>query len=267
MRITVKILKLIFLCIIIFLTVNHCFGQDTLKSKDNDLLLATNNDSLLYKHLNITTTLTDYLLFSNINIYSINLGSEFYLKNRKSLSANFGLINSYGPSGGSLFSLSSIKTQGMKFQIEVRHYFKKFKLFKPAIMLFWLHIFQYKSQMLQNSGYYFSIHSSYQYTETDRENYNYSPKNIYTVNRSVYALNIKFGYNCIKKYGLTLDYAIGLGAKYINSNSSNTGTNSSWPNNEKDIPWNKLFNSGSGFYPNIIYQFKIGWAFNFNKKK
>jgi len=262
---TIKFLKLIFLSMIIFfLSVYHCFGQDTLNNNDNVLSLTINNDSLQYKHLNITTTLTDYLLVSNINIYNINLGTEFYLKNQKSLSANFGLIKSYGPSGGSLFSISSLKTQGIKFQIEGRHYFKKFKLFEPAILLFWLHIFQYKSQMLQNSGYYIAIHSSYQFTMTDREGENYNqinnPEDIYTVNRYVYSLNAKLGYNCIKKYGLTLDYAIGLGVKYINSSSLNSGTNDSWPNNEKDIPWNILFNNGFGFYPNIIYQFKIGWA-------
>jgi len=232
------------------------------------LSFAQKNDSLQSKHLNITTTLTDYLLLSNTNSYNINLGSEFCFKNQKSLSVNLGLIKSYGPSGGGgLFSVyvSTIKTQGVKFQIEGRHYLNKHKLFEPAMLLFWPHIFQYHTQELQNSGYYFSIHSSYQYTETDREGENYNeihnPYDIIKVNRSVFGLNFKIGYQCIKKSGLTLDYAIGLGAKYINSNSSNSGENSSWPNNEKDIPWNKLFNKGAGLYPNIIYQFKIGWMF------
>jgi len=235
------------------------------------LSFAQKNDSLQYKRLNISTTITDYLLFSNTNNYNINLGSEFCFKNQKSLAVNFGLIKSYESSGGGFASVETMKTHGMKFQIESRHYFRKFKLFEPATMLFWLQIFQYKSQMLQNSGYYIAVHSSYQFTATDREGLNYNqilnPEDIYTVNRSVYSLNIKLGYNCIKKCGLTLDYAIGLGAKYINSSSTNSGTNSSWPNKEKDIPWNKLFNSGSGFYPNIIYQFKIGWQIDFSKKK
>jgi len=200
-----------------------------------------------------------------LNTYNINLGSEIYLKNRNSISVNLGFIRSSRPPGG-LMSVTSLSTQGIKFQIEGKHYIGKYKLFEPVILLLWPHISQYKSQTLLNSGYYYSIQSALQQTATKREGKNYNqihnPDDFYTVNRTVYRINFKIGYQCIKKHGFTIDYAIGIGAKYIYSNSRNySTTNNSWPDNEKDIPWNKLFDTGDGLYPDFVYQLKIGWSF------
>ncbi|PCJ25518.1 MAG: hypothetical protein COA97_07560 [Flavobacteriales bacterium] len=59
---------------------------------------------------------------------------------------------------------------------------------------------------------------------------------------------------------LTIDYAIGLGGQYISSNSTNRyGIDTDYPNSEKDRG-GKLFDKGTGFSPNIIYQVKLGWA-------
>lgn len=230
-------------------------------------------DSLKSKRIVITTSAFEYLP-SKLNSGNFNLGTEVYLKNRKSLFMNVGIIKPYGPSGGWL-NVSSLSTQGIKIQVEGRHYLNKHQIFQPAVLLFWPHIFQYKSQTLTNTGYYVAVHSSFQSTSTDRQervldyvsntpvpNTKYYKKNIYTVDRSVYAVNIKFGYQCIKKHGLTIDHAAGLGVQYISSSSRNKiGTDDYYPNSQKDIPWNKLFNSGVGIYPNLIYQFRLGWAF------
>jgi len=232
------------------------------------LTYSQSADSLKAKRIIITTSVLEYLPTIKLNTGNFNIGTEIYLKNRKSVYANFGLIKSYGqPSGW--FSLSSQGTQGLKIQVEGRHYFNRHKIFEPAILLFWPHIFQYKSQTLQNTGYYLALHSFYQWTATDRQetvvdyidnnpfpNSTHYKQNIYLVDRNVYGLNIKFGYQCIKKCGLTVDYSVGLGGQYISSDSSNKlGTN-----NDKDLPWNKLFDSGTGFYPNIIYQVRLGWG-------
>ena len=127
-----------------------------------------------------------------------------------------------------------------------------------------------KSQTLENTGSYFAGHMFYQYTATEREesilnsitynqyfnSYNYK-KNVYTVDRNIFSLNIKLGYQGITKSGLTIDSSIGFGGQYITSHSKNKlGTDSF-----KDLPWNKLFDSGSGLYPKIVYQLRLGWAF------
>lgn len=185
---------------------------------------------------------------------------------------NVGMIRSYGPSNGML-SINSEKTQGMKIQVEGRYYLNKHKIFEPALFLFWPHIFQYKSQTLQNTGYYLAVHSHYQLTTTDRQetivdyidnnpfpNTSHYKQNMYTVDRTVYALHLKFGYQCIKKVGLTINYGVGLGIQYISSSSKNRlGNDFSWPNSERDYG-NKLFDKGTGIAPSFVYHVRLGWA-------
>jgi hypothetical protein len=232
------------------------------------LINAQSNDSLKFKRVTVTTSLFDYIP-NKLNASNYNIGTEIYLKNKKSIGINIGLIKSNGPAE-EILQISSLNTQGIKIQLEGKHYFNKRKIVEPAILLFWLHIFQYKTQNVQNAGYYLATNISYQNTKTDREenvidyiddnpfpNSQHYKNNIYMVNRNVFALNIKFGYQCIKQYGLTIDYAIGLGAQYISSSS----TNRIEPNSDMDFPWKKMFDSGVGIYPSFIYQLKLGWAF------
>lgn len=238
------------------------------------LMYSQTADSLKAKRVCITTSVFDYLPTINLNTGNFNIGSEIYLKNRKSVYVNLGVIKSYGPTRG-LISNYSLRTEGLKLQMEGRHYFNKRKIFQPAILLFWLHIFQFKTQEVQNAGYYIATNISFQNTKTDKQEtiidyidnnpfpntYHYK-QNIYTVDRNIYAFNIKFGYQCIKKRGFTVDYAVGLGAQYISSSSRNRmGNDQDWPNSENDIPWKKLFDKGAGIYPRFVYQLKLGWAF------
>ena len=239
----------------------------------SNLIFSQSKDSLSFKRVTITTSLFDYVP-SYLNTYTINIGTEVYLKKRKSIGLNVGYIQPLGPSSG-YFELSSITTSGIKVQVEGKQYLNRRKLVIPAIFLFWPHIFQFKSQDLQNTGYYVAANVSYQNTQTKRQetvvdyiddvpfpNQTYYKSNIYTVNRNVYALNLKIGYNCIKKQGFTIDYAVGLGAQYVSSSSKNRiGTDNDWPNSEKDIYGKKLFDHGDGIYPSFVYQVKLGWAF------
>jgi len=133
----------------------------------SSLTYAQTTNSLKVKRVIITTSLLEYFPTFKLNTGNFNIGTEIYLKNRKSFYANIGLIKSYGPSGG-LFGISSLSTPGLKVQVEGRHYLNRHKIFEPAILLFWPHIFQYKSQKLQNTGYYAAVHSFYQFTATDR---------------------------------------------------------------------------------------------------
>ncbi|MBN4066034.1 hypothetical protein JYT51_01720 [Candidatus Amoebophilus asiaticus] len=227
----------------------------------SNLTYSQDNYALAFNRVTIATTVTDFLPTLQLNTANINIGTEIYLKNRKSLVFNLGLVKSYGPSRG-WFSISSENTIGLKAQAESRHYLNKHKLFEPAILLFWPHIFQYKTQELENTGYYVAIHSSFQATATDRQEtvfdyiddtpipgtYHYK-QNIYTVDRNVVALNVKFGYQCIKKSGLTVDYAIGLGGQYISSSSTNRqGTDTNYPNSEKELGASYL-TKGQSFIP------------------
>ncbi|MCZ2129846.1 MAG: hypothetical protein LC109_06215 [Bacteroidia bacterium] len=231
-------------------------------------------DSLKAKRIIINISVLEYLQTIKLNTGNFNIGTEIYLKKGNSLYTNFGLIKSYGQSSG-LLSISSQSTQGLKIQVEGRHYLNKHKIFEPAILLFWPHMLQYNSQTLQNTGYYVAVHSFYQWTATDRRetvvdyidnnpfpNSEHYKKNIYTVDRNVFGLNIKFGYQCIKKWGLTVDYTVGLGGLYISSSSKNRlGEDTGWPQQEKDFPSNKLFDKGTGFAPNVVYQVRLGWGF------
>jgi hypothetical protein len=238
---------------------------------------AQQEDTLKSRQLILTTSILEYLPIP-LNSGNFNIGTEFMLKDRKSLSANIGIIRSYSQnadgdwlhlSSQNLLYISSLNTKGLRLQIEGRHYLGKQKMFEPAVLLFWPHIFQYKTQTQANTGYYVALASTYQYTATDREEsidyyipdspydlYVYK-QNIYTVYRNAVGLNVKFGYQCIKKYGLVVDYAVGLGGQYISSNSANKFGN----NDDKDLFRNKTFDDGAGFYPMLTYQIRIGWEF------
>ncbi len=220
------------------------------------LSFSQNSDTIKTCPIIISTSLFDYLPTYNLPTSNLNLGTEIYLCNRNSIYFNCGLII---PSGHAGFTAPvTISTNGFKLQFETKHFLNKYKLFEPAILVFWPHIFQYKSQTFQNTGYYYSIHTTFQKTVTDRKGDNNC---IYNVDRVFCRLDFKFGYQCIKRYGLTIDCSFGAGIKYLTSNSRNYIQGSSWPNSDKDFPWNKLFDKGSGLYPDIVYQLRLGWEF------
>lgn len=249
----IKALGLLCLSIISF---NLSFGQTT-----------DGSSQLAFKRITFTTTATDYIPSFLMNTANYNIGAEVYLKNRKSIAVNFGLIKSYGETEGGLFEIATIQTRGIKVEAEVRHYLNKHKLFEPSILVFWPHIFQYKSQKLQNTGYYLSLHSSFQSTITDRKetvHQNIVPLtyyNAYSVERDRYSLNLKIGYKCIKSSNLTIDYCIGLGIQYVSSSSKNrVNSDINWSYVHDDIG-KKPFDTGSIFYLNALYQVKLGWSF------
>jgi hypothetical protein len=234
------------------------------------------SDTLGFKRFIFTTSIFEYIP-SQLNTGNFNIGSEIYLKKRKSLYINLGFVKSYGPerpSGGgissasSFLSVPSISTIGFRIQAEGKYFLNRHKIFQPAILLFWPHILQFKSQELQNTGYYVAVHSSYQFTKTIRDEtvvdfrddnspfrLHYKVNN-YSVNRNSLQLHLKFGYQSIKKYGLVVDYAVGFGFEYLSSSAFNKLGDST----KHEVLRNKLFDTGDGLFPSFVYQVRIGWA-------
>ncbi|GEM_PF-6193269 len=224
-------------------------------------------DGLRTKQIMITTSLFDYLI-GPVSCRNLNLGAEFYTKNNNSISFNIGKLESFGPpssSGYFSYGVPSTNTSGYKIQLERKHYLNIDSIFWPSIVLFWPHILQYKSKDLEYCGYYYAGNIFYQNTKTDRSVLHITPSDniitdLYNVKRNVYSANLKFGYQCIKKYGLVIDYSVGLGVQYISSKSTEQ-TGYEVINNERDFPWRKQFDTGSGIYPHLCYQLKLGWMF------
>lgn len=228
-------------------------------------------DSLGKKRFIFTISLLEY--FPNkFNSGNLNVGSEIYLGNRKSILFNIGYLHSYGPSNGTI-QVSAISTSGYRIQLEGKHFLNCRKLFEPAIFVFWPHIFQYKSQDCQNSGYYLSANIFFQQTQTKNEEAvidyiddqpfpgtSHYKKSEYETNRVLLGMNFKIGYQCIKKSGFTIDYSVGFGGKYMKYDTKNRQSNdSNWVDTELKSAWVKF--SNAGLFPTISYQLKLGWAF------
>ncbi|MBE7443686.1 MAG: hypothetical protein HS119_14660 [Flavobacteriales bacterium] len=230
------------------------------------------NDSLKIKKYSITTSILDYVSeFRTFNEITYNIEFSLPIKNRYFVHVNVGYLKSTETNKVffNAFPNPIDKTQGYRFQLEGRHYLNKHKLFEPSLVLFWLGLFQYKSLVQNNTGYYIAFQSKYQFTETDREEtvvdyiqeqpyfQTFYKQNNYTVDRNMLGSYFKFGYNAIKKSGFTVDYAVGIGAVYISSSSENKLGNS----NDGDFPYDKSFDDGSRLHFDLAYSFKIGWSF------
>jgi hypothetical protein len=221
------------------------------------------NDSLLASRLTITTSLFSYLPSPDLNVIKYNIGSEIFLKKRISFYVNVALLKSYRPPSTWL-SVSSRSTKGIKTELEGRYYLNKHKIFQPAILFFWPHAFQFKSVAAENTGYYIAANTFFQQTRTIRSEFAHANNsatliyylNDYTVERNMLDLNLRIGYQCIRKCGLTIDFAIGFGAQFISSFSENKLV----PNNDSDLYSNKNFDNGTGFAPSVVYQLRLGWA-------
>lgn len=206
-------------------------------------------DSLETKKLILTTSVLKYLPVNSLNTGNFNMGASYYLGNNKSVYLNLGYIKSYGPSGGK-FEINAIESEGMSLQLEGRHFFNKHKLIEPLILIFWPHIFQYNGQRTTNAGYYFGIRSFGKRIHTNRS--------AGIVRTNALGLNIKFGYQCIKESGFTIDHAVGVGGQYISSHSDFTGEDFV---TQHTFPWGRPFENGKGFYPSLLYEVNIGWSF------
>ena len=79
-----------------------------------------------------------------MNTANINIGTELYLGNRRSVYVNAGVIRSYMNAIAWLKS-NDKKTRGVRLQAEGRYYLNKRKIVEPAILAFWPHMFQFNT--------------------------------------------------------------------------------------------------------------------------
>lgn len=219
----------------------------TLASKAQDSL----SDKLIIK-----TSLTSYLPTLSFNTGNANIEFEKpYQKNSILLSA--GYVYSYGPttSGGLYSPISQKHTGGCHAGVEYRHYFGRTKVFEPLCLLIWPLVFQLKGIKKNNAGLYVSGQIVYQYTNSK------IPKTTFgavdhtdLLQRHNPAFLAKLGFQSINKYGFTVDQSIGFGAQYIYYKTSY--------DNARILEFLYNADGRDGFFPKLVYSFKIGYAFN-----
>lgn len=231
-------------------------------------------DSLRPRFLVLSTSTFEYFPSMVLSTYNVNLGTELRLRNRWAIYSNFGILRT-AESGGGLITIEAKETQGYKLQLEGKRYLNRHRIIEPAILVFWPHILQYESRKLENTGYYVAANTSLQVTRSVRSQtvLDYFDNNpfpnsahykdiVYVVERRAYGLNLRIGYQCVKACGLTIDYAVGLGAQFISSTTSNPLRDETvWPAMQTEFPWGKLFDRGAGLYPKLAYQLRLGWQF------
>jgi len=113
-----------------------------------------------------------------------------------------------------------------------------------------------------NSEYFgidlFYKNQNYQTTDTILNNYTE-----YSVSKNVIALSLKFGQVTTFKFGLILDFYMGLGLRLIqnrNTLSSNENINMQATS---DYGPNLILNrAGTRLYPNVLFGLKIGYKLN-----
>ena len=217
-------------------------------------IVAQEEDSISLKKVNFTTSIFDYIPSSE-NSGNINLGAEIHLKNRNSILFNIGAIRHFGPRESSprsiLFSHYD-RITGVKIRLEGRRYLNRHKIIEPAILLFTPHMFQFKSEKLENTGYYIAFQTSFQSTKSISFLEVFEPENRITSYDEFISSHAKMGYKCIKKYGLIVDFGFGAGWRYVLRGSVE---------NEAFL---RVFSraKGKGLYLNVIYQLGLGWSFN-----
>jgi hypothetical protein len=230
-------------------------------------LVRSQFDSLPSKKISFHTLTSEYLPSWHLEVINFNLGTELLLKKSKAVCINLGYLSNQKSTSGDFFNVGIYSSKGYRVQIEIKHYLKRKKLIEPLMLVFWPHLLQYKSQTLQNSGYYLSGLMSYQYTSSERtetiaNEYNSTNQSqfmssIYNVNRNSVSLIAKAGYQCIKSFGLLIDVSFGFGAQWLDTKT--VGKQSD--NFSIEFPWAKPFDTRQGIFPQVRYQIKLGWAF------
>ncbi len=219
------------------------------------MMRSVAQDSLSDK-LIIKTSLTSYLPTISFNTGHANIEFEkLYHKNSVSFLA--GYLYSYGPTiaGGYFPSLTQNHTGGFQSGVEYRHYFGRTKVFEPLCLLVWPLVFQLKGIKKNNAGLYVSGQFVYQYTDSK------IPKTTFDavdhtnlLQRHNPAFLAKLGFQSINKYGFTIDQSIGFGAQYIYYKTNY--------DNARILEFLYNADGRDGFFPKLVYSFKIGYAFN-----
>ncbi len=231
-------MKILFLMLVLSTLALRSIAQDSLSDK-----------------LIIKTSLTSYLPTLSFNTGNANIEIEKpYHKNAVLFSA--GYLYSCGPttSGGYFPSLAQNHTSGFQVGAEYRHYFGRTKVFEPLCLLVWPLVFQLKGIKKNNAGLYTSCQLAYQYTDSKIPKATLDIDHTDLLQRHNPAFLAKLGFQSINKYGFTIDQSIGFGAQYIYYKTNY--------DNARILEFLYNADGRDGFFPKLVYAFKIGYAFN-----
>jgi hypothetical protein len=85
----------------------------------------------------------------------------------------------------------------------------------------------------------------------------------YDVSKNVLALSLKYGQVATFKFGLVLDFYVGLGLRLIQNRNTLSSKENSKMEPTSDYGPNLILNkAGTRFYPNVLFGFKIGYKLN-----
>ncbi|MCF6185211.1 MAG: hypothetical protein L3J56_11455 [Bacteroidales bacterium] len=220
--------KLIYL--LLLLSVNFSFGQDTLRIKEKKVLVKTSPFLLLGG---------DYITYS----VGIPLGIEIKINKKLNFYQGFTYIMpAIKDNVNSIiyFRKREDKINGIRTDSELKRYFKSNT---------------YK-------GFYLSTHFLYQYTDVSTVTGGYQ-----RTYRNLFALHEKIGWQTIIKNGFffnngfVFDVAIGFGVRYDYSQTNYSNQLSTFNERSLLYPYNKIYQYGSKWFPSVNGSFKIGHAF------
>ncbi len=199
------------------------------------------------KKMVFSTSVFEYAGMNYLGVSNFNLGMERYFGNKHAVYINAGYLKSvFEPAN---FFNEKSNSSGIALQLEGRYYFGKWKIIDPLVLVFWPHLFQYKTQELENSGYYFSLMAQYQHINS-KEFLIVDQVSRQNLIQDNFGFSAKVGYQCIKTFGLVLDYSVGIGLKYKESNSDGT-------RDSRFLGQNYI---ESGLFPILHYQLRIGFG-------
>jgi len=251
--IIVKLYAMKGLCVLIvgLMVSGSTLGQTSLQKAKSDSL-KSRNFIVKWTYSSMIANVAPHYGF-------LTLGVEKNISKRISVSADYGYGLDYGPTRGSLVGSNAEEVTGYLIQVESKYYLHRYKFPSAMALIFWPLVFQAKGTVERiNSGYYLSVHGIYKHTDAKKEETIPGGTNNYNVSRNLAGFHVRLGYQTVKMGGLTFDQAIGFGLRHIASESSNKmGTN----NFGTEYLYDKKYDEGSGIYPSVYLNFKIGWSF------
>lgn len=222
-----------------YLAITFIFLATFCAAQKNDSI--TNNNCLSVKY-DIVRLLPDVF---GMKYGCICLGIEYNFNKKNSVGIDLGYITDYEETKeNGIGNISAKSVKGYYSNIEFRHYYKSTNRY----------------------NFYYGINFLYQNTKTEREEIiihssNYlnvtTSKNIYFVNREVYASHIMSGIK-IQFSHFVLDPEIGFGLRYIKSATENLKGS---PDHTYELPYNKAYDAGEKLFPGFNYNLKVGWLF------
>jgi len=172
--------------------------------------------------------------------FSVPLGVEFHINKKLSFEQNFSYIFPVNNSG--LLAIDVDKIKGIRTDSEIKRYLNSRNNF---------------------TGFYFSSHFLYQYTDAILKYYEHPPE----VYRNLFALHQKIGWQCISKRGFVFNVAIGIGTRYSISKTSKAYEQDGGDQEFSPFYWyDKPYEYGHKWFFSVNGTFALGWQIDFSKK-